>query len=517
MRHILTLLLASLLFQTPAFAQIGFNAPAGQTPRQDVEIYTRNGFLVQRKYSFTTDDPNANVNTLSCTASPPSLNAPAGVLLDPGGMGDYHPASFSCSRLIGNIPSPNVAGFEIVFDDLDTEAGIDSVRITDANNKTFFAFSGQTLPSPFFVAGTVFKVTFFSDFNATVGRGFRLRWRAVYFDPTPSKTPNTAFGTALLFDVQKGALLGGDLGTGALEKAGRFSTSLGSQNTASGPYSTALGVANTAIGYGSTAIGVFNNAGAPGGPLSFFSAALGWRNTASGRASLAMGLSNTANGPYSTAIGAGISTAGFDGSMALGDALPDVVNDVPGIPVPDIPTVRVVTGSTAQNQLTARFRGGFRFISDYNTLTGAVNAGAILAPGGNSWAAISDSTKKERFQLLNHKEVLGKLGSLRLGSWNYKGQPGQRHYGPMAQDFFARFGHDGIGTIGCDTLLAGHDFTAITLVGVQALIKENEQLKAKIAQMENQTNARLEQANARLEALEALLPVRRRNSTVTKK
>ncbi|TAE21851.1 MAG: hypothetical protein EAZ91_24585 [Cytophagales bacterium] len=343
-----------------------------------------------------------------------------------------------------------------------------------------------------------------------------MRWRAVYTDPTAPKTPNTAFGTALQFDVQKGALLGGELGTGALEKAGRFSVSLGARNTASGTHSIALGVDNTAIGFYSTAIGWLNKAGTSGGPLSF-AAALGWRNTASRLGSLAMGASNTANGPYSTAIGAGISTAGFDGSMALGDALLDVWADVPGQIVPDIPRVRVLTGNTASNQLTARFRGGFRFISDYNTETGAINAGAVLVPGGNSWAAISDSTRKERFQPLNHAEVLGKLGSLRLGSWNYKGQPGQRHYGPMAQDFFARFGHDGIGTIGCDTLLAGHDFTAITLAGVQALIKENEQLKAKMARMESQTNAKLDQANARLEALEALLPVRRRNPTVTKK
>ncbi|TAE21850.1 MAG: hypothetical protein EAZ91_24580 [Cytophagales bacterium] len=163
MRHIFNFLLASLLFQTPAFAQIGFNSPAGQTPRQDVEIYTRNGFLVQRKYSFTTADPNANVNTLSCTAPPPSINAPAGVLLDPGGVGDYPPASLSCSQLISNIPF--VAGFEIVFEDLDTEADNDIIRVTSESSDISFTFSGQTLPTPFFVAGSSFRVSFFSDFN----------------------------------------------------------------------------------------------------------------------------------------------------------------------------------------------------------------------------------------------------------------------------------------------------------------------------------------------------------------
>ena len=79
------------------------------------------------------------------------------------------------------------------------------------------------------------------------------------------------------------------------------------------------------------------------------------------------------------------------------------------------------TANTAQNQLTARFSGGYRFISGYNAGAGASIVGAVLAPGGNSWSTISDSAKKERFQSLNHTEVLGKLGSLRLGSWNYKG------------------------------------------------------------------------------------------------
>ena len=80
----------------------------------------------------------------------------------------------------------------------------------------------------------------------------------------------------------------------------------------------------------------------------------------------------------------------------------------------------------------------------------------------------------------------------------------------MAQDFFARFGHDGVGIIGCGTLLTGHDFTAITLAGVQALIEENKQLKAKLVQMESQTNARLE-------ALVALLPTRRRGTVSVRK
>ena len=229
------------------------------------------------------------------------------------------------------------------------------------------------------------------------------------------------------------------------------------------------------------------------------STALGDGNTASSPSASAIGLDNTADGNFSTALGVRASTGGFQGAMALGDYTPSSNT-----------ALIANTANTAANQLTARFNGGYRFISGYNTGSGTIISGVTLAPGGNSWASISDSTKKEYFQSFNPTEVLSKLGSLRLGSWNYKDQPDQRHYGPMAQDFFARFGHDGIGIVGCDTLLAGHYFTAITLAGVQALIEENKQLKAKMAQMESQTNARLE-------ALEALLPTRRRGTVSVRK
>jgi uncharacterized membrane protein len=55
---------------------------------------------------------------------------------------------------------------------------------------------------------------------------------------------------------------------------------------------------------------------------------------------------------------------------------------------------------------------------------------------------------------VDREEVLKKLAGLSLTSWNFIGHdPKQfRHYGPMAQDFLAAFGNDGVGTIGTPTL-----------------------------------------------------------------
>ena len=121
----------------------------------------------------------------------------------------------------------------------------------------------------------------------------------------------------------------------------------------------------------------------------------------------------------------------------------------------------------------------------------------------------SDQTTKEHFQPVDGEAVLTKLRALTLTSWNYMGHdPAQfRHYGPMAQEFFAAFGHDGIGTIGTPTTLNGGDVAGIVLSAVQALEQRTAALQAKDAQGEQQLVAQAKQLaalkaqNARLQAM----------------
>ncbi len=531
MKHYLLFLIAGILLVgtlSSTQAQIGFNSPTSVKPTQDFEVYTRNGFLVQQKYTLNSTDPSANINNLSCANYTPWISAQAGIMKDPGGDSNYEP-NLSCSQQIirSSISAyGKVIGYEIVFEDLDTEAGNDRVIITDFNSNTLI-FSGNSLPAPFITVGILVTIRFESNSNNTVGRGFRLRWREINVDESSPVTIPTAFGNALQFDAKKGALLSGLLTPSAIQQVGSHSIALGRNNKANGITSTAIGSNNAAIGDLSIAFGVNNKAnGYSSSALGnnntvssdnstavgtnnvingTIAMALGFQNIASGSISTALGFNNIASGDRSTAIGAGATTGGFSGAMILGDH-----------PLNSSQLI-TATASTTENQLTARFRGGFRFISDYNTTTGAINSGAILAPGSNSWATISDSTKKERFLPLNSADILHKISTLKLGTWNYKNQPDQRHYGPMAQDFFVRFGHDSIGTIGCDTLLASHDFTAVTLAGVQALIHENKQLQEKLAQTEARLNATIEQNNARLKNLETLLIPRRRGRIVAQK
>jgi len=421
-------------------------------------------------------------------------------------------------------------GYEIIFDALNTESTGDLVYITTPEGATL-VYSGNVLPAPIYISSGEFAVQFVSNSNATVGTGFRLRWRQIFTQSSASFTPNTPFGNALFFDAQRGALVSGGLKTGFLGLTGNYSTALGNKNIASGvsasafgngntasefyatafgdrniadgqasttfgssntataqsatafgtsnvvsgSYATAIGLSNTAIGYNSTAIGFRNTASGD------YSTAMGGPNTASGDYSTAVGGSNTANGNYSTAMGY-LNTASGNYSTAMGSRM-NTNNQAGAFMIGDTdPLFEGTTGAGAADQFVARFRNGYYFMTSGTGIRTGIFAGA----GQNAWGSISDSTKKERLLPMNHADVLRKIGAMKLSSWNYKGQRDIRHYGPMAQDFYAAFGHDGLGQIGCDTLIYSHDFAGVTFAGVQALVRENERLHVETQDLASQ-------------------------------
>lgn len=238
--------------------------------------------------------------------------------------------------------------------------------------------------------------------------------------------------------------------------SGNFSTATGYLNTASGDYSMALGSGSTAEGDASTAIGPQASASGSG------AVAIGSVATATGNASTAMGFTTTASGDYSTALGMYVSTNNQAGSFIIGDATMTTAN------------------CDAVNQMVMRFSNGYKLYTN-----GAATVGAEIVAGGNSWSSISDSTKKENYLPADGEAFLKSLSTLRLGSWNYKGQnPAEnRHYGPMAQEIFANYGHDGVGVVGCDTLLASADMDGIMMICLKALEKRTSELNEAKEQM----------------------------------
>eukprot|EP01041_Mallomonas_annulata_P000225 gene225-410_t len=296
--------------------------------------------------------------------------------------------------------------------------------------------------------------------------------------------------------------------------SGQYSTAMGSLSTASAESATAMGASSTAsayasiaggynaladgqtsvsLGYNTRSQGIYSTslggyAEATGGQ----STAMGWHTTASGSYSSASGYYTTASGDFSTACGSAVTTNSKSGAYIIGDASGSTTTP---------------TTSSANNEFTMRFAGGYRLFTN-NT----ASVGLSVAAGGNSWATISDVRKKENFSPVDGEAFLKKIAKFNLTSWNYKGQDAKkfRHYGPMAQDFYAAFGNDTYGTVGNDTTINQADMEGVSFVAIQALIKrteelqkENDALKAKLEKSESSKLEMKIELTARLEAIEA--------------
>lgn len=257
--------------------------------------------------------------------------------------------------------------------------------------------------------------------------------------------------------------------------SGRTSTAMGNLTTASGDYSTAIGEHTTASGRTSTAMGALTIAsgdysvaiGEHTTASGQYSTATGFYTTASGDGAFVSGIHTIASGRASTAMGAYVNTNDQTGAFLIGD---NSANNT-------------LTATTA-NCFKTRFAGGYYLYSN-----SAASLGVSVAPNGTSWSTLSDSTKKCHVQLAEPERILSRFSSLRLGSWNYIADQDRnnRHFGPMAQEWFAAFGNDGIGTIGNDTTLASADVDGVLCIAVKALERRTAGLKeqtVKIAVLE---------------------------------
>jgi hypothetical protein len=267
--------------------------------------------------------------------------------------------------------------------------------------------------------GAPFIHNFGTD-NTFVGLG------AGNLNPTMTGSNNTASG--------QGAL-GGNTTGGSNTASGRSALQInttGTSNTASGSFAlfgNTIGSANTASGFqanGNNTTGISNTAN---GVDTLLSNTTGNENTAVGRGAL---LSNT-TGNFNTAIGyfANVSSGALTNATAIGNGA--VVN--------------------ANNKI----RLG--------------NASVTVIEGQVAYTFPSDRNQKENLRPVDAEKVLEKLRAMSITSWNYIGHDPKafRHYGPMAQDFHAAFGHDEVGAFGTDTTINVGDIAGILMVAVQGL------------------------------------------------
>lgn len=317
--------------------------------------------------------------------------------------------------------------------------------------------------------------------------------------------PMTGAGMRMMWYPARGAFRAGNATSTEWDSLNLddYSFAFGNQVTASGYGSFAMGdqvtvTSTVGTGFGS-AVRVFGtaafSAGASNVAGGFCSTVIGYTDSAMGQGCVALGYRMLAREDYSVAIG-------YRGRAIHEGAL--VLSDASSLSA----TLSSYTTSSAANQLTARYAGGYRLFTNDD-----MNVGVSLTPSDNSWNIISDSTKKERFIAADGELMLHKLRAIRLGSWNYKNQhkPGLRHYGPMAQDFYAAYGKDAYGTIGNDTTINQANLEGVLMIMVKALeartaaqASEINALKAERADLTarlNSTQNLQEQWNALMELL----------------
>jgi trimeric autotransporter adhesin len=245
---------------------------------------------------------------------------------------------------------------------------------------------------------------------------------------------------------------------GNLSRASAFATfAFGDQMVVSGVDGAGFGASSTVSGTAGFSAGASNQC------TGFTCVTLGYTNTATGQGSVAIGYRSTANANYAVALGQRASARGFTGVFVISDA-----------------STTDSTQASANNQFTGRYAGGWRLYTNATR-----TAGVTLSAGGSTWNAVSDRARKENFASVDGEEVLARLRTVPVSSWNYIAEGRDvRHVGPMAQDWHAAFG------LNDDPLTINQgDFHGVNLAGVKALDERTERQAERIRTLEAEVAA----------------------------
>ncbi len=148
------------------------------------------------------------------------------------------------------------------------------------------------------------------------------------------------------------------------------------------------------------------------------------------------------------------------------------------------------------NSFRVRATGGPTFASAIDG-SGNESSGVLLLTGGGSWLSLSDQQAKQNFTPTDGRQVLERLVSVPITTWNYKAQGNEiRHIGPTAQDFSAAF------QLGADErYISTVDADGVALAAIQGLY---QMLTDKLADKQEQINRLAEQNTQLAERLVAL-------------
>jgi hypothetical protein len=257
------------------------------------------------------------------------------------------------------------------------------------------------------------------------------------------------------------SMLGGGIGNTVGERGYGIALTLGggSGNKVFGWYGTlGGGMDNKIDGNYATLGGGQNNTISNSHSWGYATLVGGFNNKVSGNyAALGGGANNNASGNYSTVPGGARCKATNNGSFVWS-----------GLETVD-------TVSVSDNSFTVRSPGGVRFI----TATNNSLKGVQIIKNSTAWTSVSDRESKTDFKPVDSREILSKLASMPVTSWQYKHDPSRRYIGPTSQDFMAAF-HLGDYDKGINTL----DADGVAFAAIQGLVSELKIRDKKIEALE---------------------------------
>ena len=308
-----------------------------------------------------------------------------------------------------------------------------------------------------------------------------------------AQLPASGAGTRFLWHPCRGAVRFGRVPTAQTNwddaNMDDFTFAGGNQVTASGYGAFAYGdqvIASSTVGVGfGSGVTVSGTAGFSAGASNvcsgFACTAIGYTVRAGGQGSVALGYRTTANNDYSVAIGYRASNNTHTGTMAMGD---ESTTD----------SVR----NQADNEFRARYNGGFRLrvstAANGNTPGAGGNVGCDLTVAVPSWTCASSRELKENYEAVDGEDVLARLRGVPVTTWNMVGaDPGVRHLGPVAEDFWRAF-ELGLG----ETAIGLGDIDGVTFAAAQALEARTRELR----RAQEETSSRTEEVVRATAALE---------------
>jgi hypothetical protein len=292
-----------------------------------------------------------------------------------------------------------------------------------------------------------------------------------------------------------GTLINPDSGQGATVAGGRLNWASGNYSAICGGFLNQARGDNCAVGGGYSNLAGNWECTVGGGYLNTangFQSTVsgGYQNTANGhRSSSGGGMYNAANGDYSVVPGGqgDSTTSAAHHSMAFGRAV-----------YVDTPYRVAFFDGTNSGRLGInrddRDSGGIAY--PIHVGTDLTNGNGAYLTNGGAWMGGSSRSFKEHFRPLDAEELLSKIRSLPVESWQFR-NTNERHIGPVSEDFVGAFD---VGVIRDDgsrdnKYLCPGDVAGVALAGVKELIEENQELKKAVEELK-QRIADLESAKA---------------------